>query len=245
MTNHSTMKLGRAGVVHLPARRRMAELMAAKLPAPLDAVDNTGGVTGWGMMLNDRLGCCTVAGLAHSLQVVTRNAQTTMLTPSDGIVLAGYESLCGYVPAQPATDLGGVETSILMQVGIDGFAGQVLSGWASPDPADLQAVKQCISLFGCVYMGAELPMSAQNQDVWQTVRGDGDGGVWGGHCMVAVAYDPQYVTFITWGQLKRATWAWWLRYVDEAHALLWQVGLQAFPASTSTELLDVLRDETT
>ena len=58
--------------------------------------------------------------------------------------------------------------------------------------------------------------------------------------MCAVDYDPEGVTFITWGELQRATWAWWNRYVDEAHALLWEANLPAFPASTTAELLSVM-----
>ena len=42
-------------------------------------------------------------------------------------------------------------------------------------------------------------------------------------------YDQDYLTCITWGQLKKLTWNFWKAYCDEAHALLSQDWLDASP----------------
>ena len=42
------------------------------------------------------------------------------------------------------------------------------------------------------------------------------------HCVVIPAYDENYLTCITWGELKKMTWAFWNKYCDEAYALLSQ-----------------------
>jgi hypothetical protein len=238
MSDHSPMKLGRAGIKHDPARRMAAKKILATLPKPPSMADWTRGMSDWGVMANDELGDCTIAGLAHSIQVATANTGS-MVTPTDTEVIAGYGHYCGYVPGNAFTDQGGVELDILPQVERDGFAGQKLLGYISPDPKNRREVAQAIAMFGNVYMGAVLPISAQTQKVWD-VEGN-DGGEWGGHCMIAPKYDPTGVTFVTWGALKKATWDWWMKYVDECHVLLWDSWLKVYPASTQREVTNVLQ----
>ena len=69
-----------------------------------------------------------------------------------------------------------------------------------------------------------------------------DGGVWGGHCVVVPQYDADGLTCITWGGLKRMTWAWWLKYVDEAHSLLIDAWLKRYPAAKQADVLAMLQD---
>ncbi len=45
-------------------------------------------------------------------------------------------------------------------------------------------------------------------------------GSWGGHAVPVIAYDASGLTCITWGALKRMTWAFWDAYCDEAYACL-------------------------
>ncbi|MGH9731075.1 MAG: hypothetical protein ACRD4A_05190, partial [Candidatus Acidiferrales bacterium] len=45
-------------------------------------------------------------------------------------------------------------------------------------------------------------------------------GSWGGHSVWVPAYNAQGPVCVTWGALKQVTWAGWLRYCDEAHAIV-------------------------
>ena len=49
--------------------------------------------------------------------------------------------------------------------------------------------------------------------------GDGAGSR-GRPCGAVIAYDARGLTCITWGALKRMTWAFWDAYCDEAYACL-------------------------
>jgi hypothetical protein len=51
-------------------------------------------------------------------------------------------------------------------------------------------------------------------------RSPADPGSWGGHAVYLVAYDQNTLTCITWGQLKKMTWAWFDKYCSEAYALV-------------------------
>lgn len=232
-------KLGRASVTHNPLRRKLATTLLESLPEAPAAVDNTNGLTSWGMMGNDTLGDCTCAGLGHSVQIATLNTGGIQ-TPSTDVVEQAYSTLCGYVAGNPATDQGGNELDILttLEGSKGGVFGRKLLGFVSPDPKNLDHVKKAIAYFGSVYMGCLLPVNTQTQPVWTPEAQDG--GIEGGHCMVNARYDATLIPFITWGKVQPATWDWWLRYVDECHVLLWDVWLRKFPLATQQTLLGML-----
>ena len=106
----------------------------------------------------------------------------------------------------------------------EGFAGHKLTAFASVQPKNTQEIKQAINLFGGVYIGVSLPLTAQAQvgKYWAYVPNDPDNesGSWGGHCIFVIGYDAGGLTAITWGSLQRLTWNFWRRYVDESYALM-------------------------
>ena len=120
------------------------------------------------MMLNDTLGDCTIAGVGHAVQVWTANAGA-MVTMPDATIEQFYEQWDGYVPGNPSTDKGGIELDVLNDWQKGGFAGHALLAFADPKPANLTEIRQSIALFGGVYIGLSLPMTAQTQDVWDVV----------------------------------------------------------------------------
>jgi len=229
MADHSKMKLGRKAIKTDTRTLKLARYLTPGLPPPPASADWTTGVTSWGMMLNDTLGDCTIAGVGHAIQVFTANTGT-MLTVSNSTIVSYYQKWDGYVPGNPATDLGGCELDVLNGWQKQDFAGNVLTAFADPQPANLDQVRQSIALFGGVYIGLSLPLTAKTQDVWDVVRRGGAQaapGSWGGHCVFVPKYDEQSFTCITWGQLKTMTVAFWQKYCDEAHALLAQSWLTA------------------
>jgi hypothetical protein len=222
MVDHSHLKLGRKAVRTDSRTLKLAKYMTAALPPAPPAKDWTKGITSWGMMLNDKLGCCTIAAAAHAVQVWSAGASAEVTLP-DTQVLSYYEKWDGYNPKDPSTDQGGIELDVLNDWKKNGFDKHKLVAFADPAVASLEEIRQAIAIFGGVYIGLSLPITAQTQTVWDVVPGGGANakpGSWGGHAVFVPAYDQNGFTCITWGQLKTMTVAFWKEYVDEAHALL-------------------------
>jgi hypothetical protein len=242
MADHSKMKLGRKAIKTDTRTLAFADYMTSTLPAPPATADWTKGITSWGMMLNDKLGDCTIAGCGHAVQVWSANAGTEVTVP-DPSILSYYEKWDGYSPNDPTSDQGGIELDVLKDWKQGGFAGNALLGFADPKPANLVEIYQSIALFGGVYIGLSLPITAQKQDVWDVVPNggaDAKPGSWGGHCVFVPKYDQHGFTCITWGQLKTMTVAFWKKYCDEAHTLLaqnWVVGKTAPSGFDQAQLL--------
>jgi len=239
MADHSKMKLGRKAIKTDSRTLALGRYLTPSLPPPPAAKDWSKGITAWGMMLNgpepsepqfpDGLGDCTIAGCGHAIQVWTANTGS-MVTVPDATILNYYEQWDRYVPGNPSTDNGGIELDVLNDWQKQGFAGNALMAFADPKPANLTEVRQSIALFGGVYIGLSLPLTAQTQDVWDVAPKGGANakpGSWGGHCVFVPKYDAKGFTCITWGQLKTMTVAFWNKYCDEAHALLAQDWLTA------------------
>lgn len=225
MVNVSTLKLGKHAPVYDRTAPRFVNYAAALAPPPA-ALDFSGPVTNLGMMLNDSLGDCTCAAVGHMIQVWTANTGSQVILP-DADIETLYEKACGYVPGNPNTDQGGNEISVLSYWRDSGiFPGHTLAGWCNVSPQNHTQVMQALQLFGAVYLGVDLPLSAQSQvgSVWDVPAGgavgNGAPGSWGGHAVPIVAYDAEGITVITWGAYQKATWAFVDAYVDEAHGPL-------------------------
>lgn len=232
MVDHRLVKLGKKPPKVDARTLKLAKYFLASLPAPPPSVDWTSGITDWGMLLNDSLGDCTIAGCGHALQVWSA-ARGGEYTVPDAAVLQKYEQWCGYVDGDPSTDQGGVEVDVLNDWRNRAFYGHLLYAYADPDPTNLEQVKQAINLFGGIYIGVSLPVSVQGQQTWDVSTGDNAvPGSWGGHCVFVPKYrtaDEGTVIFtaISWGELYDITQAFWLyndaangSYVDEVHALI-------------------------
>ena len=82
-------------------------------------------------------------------------------------------------------------------------------------------------LFGTLYMGLALPLSAQADigKVWNDLSDEP--GTWGGHCTVSCGYSnlagfgcAPVLDAVTWGTTQRMTPAWLAKYCDELYAPL-------------------------
>ena len=225
-----TIKLGKLDAKFSPYTLRLRSYIPKAYVPPAFA-DHTCGIKSWGEMLNDTLGDCTIAACGHAEQVWTLGK----ITVADSVILGAYEAWCGYNPANPATDQGGIEVDVLTDWQKNKLGGHVLDGWADPTPQDLSHVMHSIAEFGGVYIGLQIPNSALNQyqagQVWDVVANDG--GIAGGHAVYCPAYhtlDPNVskkttITCITWGGLQKMTVDFWDKYCDESHTLFgaaWQ-----------------------
>jgi hypothetical protein len=189
-----------------------------------DACDDTFGILDWGEMLNDRLGICTCAALGHLVQIWTASAGTEF-TPPDADILSAYEQACGYNPADPNSDQGGLITTVLDYFKNVGVSGHKIAAHAEVNLTQMR-VQQAIYTFGAIDLGINLPISCQNQvgEVWDVVgdgqTGDSAPGSWGGHSVAANFYSPEGIWCVTWGQMQKMTWQFFMLYVDEAHCCI-------------------------
>ncbi len=178
---------------------------------------------GWPMMANDQLGDCTCAAAGHMIEAWTANTGQPF-TPADADIVAAYSAVSGYNPQTGANDDGAVELDVLNYWRQHGIAGHPIAAYVAIDPRNVDHVRAAIYLFGGIYIGLSLPLSAQNQRVWSVpffgAWGHGSPGSWGGHAVPNLAYDANGMTCVTWGALMRMTWAFFHTYCDEAYAVL-------------------------
>jgi hypothetical protein len=212
--------LGKKPPVHVPGALQLAAYLPAKrikIPATLN---NYSCVKDWGMMLNDQLGCCTASGAGHATQAWTAKNKREFVPP-DAEILKMYSAVSGYDPNTGANDNGAVEADVLkywMEVGI---AGHKLDSYAVIETRSRYQMQLAMHLFGDVYTGIALPLTAQDQKVWSVGHGaEAEPGSWGGHAVPLLGYDHNTTTCITWGAPLKMTWAFWQKYGDEAYAPL-------------------------
>jgi hypothetical protein len=218
----SGKRLGRKAVKIDSRTLKLARYLLSTLPLPPVARDWTKGVTSFGMMRNDTLGDCTIAGCAHAVQVWSLNTGQEV-TIGDAAIESAYSAWDGYVSGDASTDNGGVALDVLTNWRKSGLDGHKLEAFAAANVKNATEIEQAIDLFGGVYIGVALPLTAQDQSEWDVVKDDGSGsseaGSWGGHCVYVAAYDASSLTCITWGKPLKMTRQFWFKYCDEAYAL--------------------------
>lgn len=246
MIDHSRMKLGKAPAVHDPRTLELANyLRPALLPPPPAQVDWGQQVRSWPMMGNDRIGDCTTAAAGHCIEEWTTDAGFPVVLP-DATIIAAYAAVSGYNPVTGQHDVGASEIKVLNYWRTTGIGGHTLRAYVALEPGNLDHVRDAVSLFGNAYIGLALPITAQTQPVWSVPPGGPTGpgapGSWGGHAVPVVAYDPQGLTVVTWGALKRMTWGFWAAYCDEAYALLSDDFLTADKTPAGVDLVTLQQD---
>ena len=216
--------LGKLPPKHDPRTFQLAKYISSALPAAPAAQCWSAKVKGWPMYMNDKIGDCAIAGPAHMVEAWTANA-SNLIQVADADVLKAYEDVGGYRPGKPSTDGGCVLMDVLKYWRTTGIGGHKIGAFASVSPHSSAYVQDAIFLFGGLNTGFALPVTAQNQSVWDVVAGashnpDAKPGSWGGHCVNIVDYDARSLTCVTWGALKKMTWAFFKAYADEAYAIL-------------------------
>jgi hypothetical protein len=191
------------------------------LPPTPAVVDYASKVRSWPMYMNNQLGDCTCAGIAHMVQAWTAYSRGLVTVPNSA-VLDLYERM-GYVPGRVDTDRGAVEQDVLAEVHRNGIGGHKILAYAQVDHTNLDAMKTALFMFGSLYLGAQMPGIAATQfeqhQPWHVQPGS---PIEGGHCFVAQRWDvsdaPMEV--VTWGALQRVTEEWWMTYGEEAWVII-------------------------
>ncbi len=215
------MKLGKKAVVYDNRDFKFARYLTQRVPPQFGHEQNIGA---WGMLANDRVGCCVFSGAAHEHMVW--GTEGFAPTPfSDASVLSDYSAVTGYDPADPSTDQGTLVRDAMKYrraTGLLDAAGQrhQIAAYVALEPGNLDELRQALYLFGVVGVGIEFPGSAMDQfdagQPWAVTPGS---RVEGGHYVPLVAYRGNFVC-VTWGKLQEVTESFLARYCDEAWAML-------------------------
>lgn len=170
---------------------------------------------GYPMYANDDWGDCTCVGVAHA--DATFRAWGSGETPfTEAQVLALYRRYCGW-DGTPATDNGGYLLDVLKGARQDG----IIHAFVALNPQNHAQMKTAIDIFGGVYAGVMLPVSAQDEKVWTRTTGVGsEPWSWGGHAIWIPRYTTKVYTCVTWSEPQDMTYEWQHRYMDEAFAII-------------------------
>lgn len=224
MIDVSKLKLGRKPKKHDRRNLMLARYLAAKpvLPASIDwtpAVKSGLLNSGWPMFANDRVGCCTCASPGHAIECWSANVGVERLITDDD-VLAAYSAVSGYNSSDPSTDNGAAALDVLNYWRQTGIGGHRITAFVEVSTSSILELRAAVAWFGGVYLGLDLPLSAQSQTgfVWDSVAADG--GEWGGHQVFIPKFDQDGFTCITWAQRQKMTNRFVSQYGMEAYAII-------------------------
>jgi GNAT superfamily N-acetyltransferase len=221
----TTIAIGKLG--KLPVRTDVRTLVissyadAAQLPAPPEELDLTEHVAEWPMYANDRRGDCTTAAAAHMIEAWTAAARGGAIEISETAVLRAFERVKVIDPF--SGDEGAFELDVLRDWRNHGIGRHRIGAYARVSLRDHRLVRATAWLFGGLYIGLALPLTAQRQRIWEwtgSLGGDARPGSWGGHAVDVVRFDRAGMSVVTWGRLQRLTWSFWDRYCEEAYCIL-------------------------
>ena len=205
--------MGRLPYKHDDRHLLLSKYLSPSLPPPPAEV-HWPSPHALGMLMNDRLGDCVVAGRLHA-KMVQQLANGIPYFPSDNDALKEYEIVGGYDPSNPSTDQGCSMAAMMKYLAKIGEIG----AYVLVDTNDHETIKQAIHLFGGMLVGWQLPKSLDDYSrIWQVpadLNGDNAPGSGGGHCTFIPGYDQNVLGNITWGQRIAATWAYHDAYIEE------------------------------
>jgi hypothetical protein len=202
----------------------LGNYLKKELTAPPPSVDYSKSVTSWPMFGNDRLDDCTIAAAGHMIEEWTALSGVQRTLPESAI-----EDAYNYF-AKGNADAGANMLDVLKHWRKTGIGGDKIHAFAQIEPKNNLQLQNSTYLFGNCYIGLALPNFAvvpgtHFVDTPWTVPASGPVGdaapnSKNGHCVPAVAYDPQNIWVVTWGKLKPMSWQFYTTYVDEAYAVL-------------------------
>lgn len=244
MTQFGHLKLGK--LPHREDARTLKLSHYVKVIPPFPDFRNWGTASDeWGMMLNDELGCCTVAGAGHMMMEANLWSKSPY-TLDDAEIKKAYADVSGW-KGTPETDNGAVMLDVLNYWRKNGIGGHKIRAFVQIEPSNTALMRFAIDAFGAVYSGVDLCVDAQDQSVWNVLGGGKGGkhepGSWGGHCVPLIGYDTAAFNCITWGAPLWMTEEWWRTYGTEAWAVItedWVTENRKSPGNVS--LNDLLND---
>jgi len=201
-------------------------LRVGNLPPASGIIDRCSDVTDWQMAANDQIGDCTIAGAAHMFAAMSIYGGHGEPLFSDQEIITAYSAVSGYVPGDPSTDNGAVMQDVLNYLkttGMTDATGRLhkIAGYAAfGNPADEILLAQVLNTFGSVYVGVNLPQSAEDEFAngqpwdWQP-----SSPIAGGHCIALQERSVGGIgvlRYVTWGAVQHTTRGFQRHYAEEA-----------------------------
>lgn len=212
-------------------------------------------VQAWGMLGNDSVGDCVLAGAAHETMLFCADAGAGAPPFDVKSVLSDYSAITGYDPADPNSDQGtDMEKAAAYRratgvVDADGKRHRI-DIYADLRAGDLKQIALASYLNGACGIGVTVVQAAMDQfnrgDIWDV---GGDDTQLGGHYIPLVGRNSRgNFLFVTWGRLQAATPAWVAAYMDQGVAYLSRENLNAKGLSAQgyaeAELIDDFKQVT-
>jgi len=210
----------------LPARLGAIKLLFAKyvdysrLPATPNEFGHDQPQPAWGMLANDRWGCCVWSGFAHQTMLWRKNANLAPASFGDAQVLSDYSAATGFAFSK-ATDSGTDMQSAAgywRGTGILDAAGNRhrIRAYLGIGAGDIEGLLAGAHLFGSAGVGVNFPAGAMGQfdanEPWTLVIGS---AILGGHYVPLVARRGGASICVSWGREQAATDPWLNQYNDE------------------------------
>lgn len=185
-------------------------------------------VNNWGMLGNDTVGDCVIAGGDHEtlLWTVEGSSEASFNTAN---AISDYSAITGYNPNDPNTDQGtDVRTALQYRqntgmIDANGNRHKIAAYLLLNQSNLLNELLEATYLFSAVGIGINFPASAMDQfnngQPWSVVQGS---QIEGGHYVPVVGYDGAYIYCVTWGQVQKMTVDFLTTYCEEAWAILSQ-----------------------
>lgn len=170
-------------------------------------------------------GDCTCAGSDHEIMLWTTEG-STIAQFSGANTISDYSAITGYDPQTGENDNGAQVRDVLsyrQQTGMIDAKGKrhKIGAYLQLDQTNLNEVFEACYLFSAVGIGIEVPDSAMDQfnrgEPWTVVKG---AQIEGGHYILIVGYDKNYIYVVTWGQVQKMDYKFFAKYCDEAWAIL-------------------------
>lgn len=199
-------------------------LDAVKLPTPPAVFGHQDLIKSWGMLGNDQVGDCAIAGPDHETMLFNAEAgKHVVFTTSDA--LSDYSAITGYDPNDPSSDQGSNVADVAAyrrKVGMIDANGTRHKIAAYVELERVSQIALAAYLFTAAGIGIQVPETAQEQfqagQPWTVVRG---AQIVGGHYVPVVGrVENGNFIVVTWGALQEVTPEFLTEYVDEAYAYL-------------------------
>jgi hypothetical protein len=195
--------------------RDLTYYVAGPLPkAPSTVECPVGGP--WGMLANDVVGDCGVAGLQHGFMTDATITHEKEPNATDAQAKNYYFTYTGGV------DSGVVLSQYLSYVRQHGYYGHSVDSFAPVAVHDVPTLRSSIFLFGFAYTGIIVTASMQRafaaRHPWTTAQLEEPPK--GGHCVPLIGYDEKLVYCVTWGEIQPITWSAWHYMSSEAWAVV-------------------------
>lgn len=162
----------------------------------------------WGMLGNDTVGDCVIAGSFHQLMTwIAAAADPTTFT--DAQAIADYSAITGYVPGDESTDNGTDPMELIKTWKTTGIAGgHKIDASAIIDTWDHARIS--IDINAGVLLCLNFPLGWEDAKTWDVSTAGTH--IAGGHLVYGVAQDSGALQIITWGEQRTLAKDGWERF---------------------------------